>query len=135
MFSQAKYTRKIMEEAKIMAEDEAQKLSLAQHGIVVARAQAEASLLERSVKLQALRATTDAVCACLSPPPPVEVALPNRMRALPSHVECVVLMGALHDNCISLWQMVSHFDEIDTVIMVEGFATGQSDEELDRIEE
>lgn len=31
--------------------------------------------------------------------------------------------------------MVSHFDEIDAVMIVEGFTTGWSDEELDRIED
>lgn len=31
--------------------------------------------------------------------------------------------------------MVSHFDEIDVVVIVEGFATSWSDEELDRTED
>jgi hypothetical protein len=31
--------------------------------------------------------------------------------------------------------MVSHFDEIDVVVITEGFASGQTDEELDSIKD
>jgi hypothetical protein len=50
-------------------------------------------------------------------------------------VERVVVEGAFHGSGLALRQMVSHFDEIDIVMIVEGFAAGHSDEELDAIED
>lgn len=36
---------------------------------------------------------------------------------------------------MALGQMVSHFDEIDVVVITESFTAGRSDDELDNIEE
>jgi hypothetical protein len=43
--------------------------------------------------------------------------------------------GAFHRSGLALGQMVSHFDEIDEVVIAEGFAVGQSNKELDAIED
>lgn len=75
------------------------------------------------------------VCNRLSPPPSTEVPLAKRLRALPRHVVRVVLEGMYLRSSIALGQMVSHFDEIDVIMIVEGYAAGWSEEELDAIEE
>ena len=72
---------------------------------------------------------------CDQLPPSVEVLLPDRLRALPRHVERVVLEGAYLESNMVLGQIVSHFDEIDASVITEGYATRQSKEELDAIEE
>lgn len=64
--------------------------------------QAETSLSEWSAELHALRAATDAVCAHRSPPLLIEVALLDRLWALPSHVDHVVLEGVLHGSSMAL---------------------------------
>ncbi|PWZ52738.1 hypothetical protein Zm00014a_013615 [Zea mays] len=61
--------------------------------------------------------------------------LANWLRALPGHVEWVVLEGAYLRSSMALWQMVSHFDEIDVAVIAEGYTAGWSEEELDIIEE
>jgi hypothetical protein len=50
-------------------------------------------------------------------------------------VEHVVLEGAYHGSSMFLGHMVSHFDEIDVAVIVEGFAISRNDEELDNIKE
>lgn len=54
---------------------------------------------------------------------------------LPGHVERGVFEGAFHIGSLALGQMIFHFDEIDTGVIVEGCATDLSDEYLDTIEE
>jgi hypothetical protein len=56
------------------------------------------------------------------------------LRSLPSHVERVVAESAFHGNGLALGQMVSHIDEIEVVVIVEGFTIGRSNE-LDAIED
>jgi hypothetical protein len=102
MFPRAQDAKKTVGEAKTMAEDEAQKLLFARDIIVIARVQAEASLSEQSTELQALSAAVSTVCAHLSPPPPVKVALPDWLRTLPDHVEYVVLEGVVYGSSIAL---------------------------------
>lgn len=75
------------------------------------------------------------VCAHLSPLTPIMVRLINWLHAMPCHVERVVVEGAFHWSSMAIGQMVSNFDEIDATVIVEGFAAGHSDEELDDIEE
>lgn len=75
------------------------------------------------------------VCSHLPPHPPVETPLVDRLRVLPSHVECVVAEVAFHGSSIALGRMVSHFDEVVIVVITEGFVYGRSDEELDVIED
>jgi hypothetical protein len=58
-----------------------------------------------------------------------------RLRASPGHVEQVVLEGAYLGSSMALGKMVSHFDEIDTAVIAEGYLVERSNEELDAIEE
>lgn len=51
------------------------------------------------------------------------------------HVERVVTKAVFHGSSIALGRMVLHFDEVDVTVIMEGFATGRSDEELDVIED
>jgi hypothetical protein len=53
----------------------------------------------------------------------------------PSHVKRVVAEAAFHGSSIALGRMVSHFDEVDVVVIVEGFATGRHGEEMDVIKD
>ena len=48
--------------------------------------------------------------------------------------ERAVAKGICRCGGVALGQMVSHFDEIDAVIIVEGYSIGQSNKELDAIE-
>lgn len=75
------------------------------------------------------------VCAHFSPPVPITVRLIDRLQALPGHVERIFIEGMFHGNNMALGQMVSHFGEIDAVVIVEGSAAGRSDEDLDYVEE
>lgn len=50
-------------------------------------------------------------------------------------MERVVAEGICHGVGLALWHMVSHFDEIDVVVIVKGHAASWSDKELDAIEE
>jgi hypothetical protein len=59
----------------------------------------------------------------------------DRLRELPVHVERSIDEGVCRGGGAALGQMVYHFDEIDVVIIAEGYAVGQSDEELDTIKE
>lgn len=124
MIFQAEVARKAAEEAKTVAEGRIRELSLACDGTVVSRLQAETSLSERSAELQVLHPIVGSVCTHLSSPPPIEVPLINRLRALSDHVERVVVEGAYHGSILALGQMVSHFDEIDSGVIAEGFAAG-----------
>lgn len=60
----------------------------------------------------------------------METLLVDRLRALPGHVELVVTKAMFHGSSIALGRMVSHFDEVDIALIVEGFATDRIDEEL-----
>jgi hypothetical protein len=75
------------------------------------------------------------VCAHLSPLASIEVPLIDRLRALPGYVERVVVECVYHGSNMALGQMVYHFDEIDDAVIIEGFAAGRSDKELDNIGE
>lgn len=75
------------------------------------------------------------VCAHFSPPVPITVRLIDWLQALPGHVERIFIEGMFHGNNMALGQMVSHFGEIDAVVIVEGSAAGRSDEDLDYVEE
>lgn len=89
--------------------------------------------MERSDELQDLWQFVGAVCTNLSPLSLIKDPLIDRLWALPGYVECVVVEGAYHGSSMALGQMISHFDEIDTVVIIEGFTVGRSDEELDII--
>lgn len=128
-------TMKVSQEVRETTEAEARKISLAYDGAIAAQIQAETSVKERSTELQGLRQLMGEVCNRLSPPPSTEVPLAKRLRALPRHVVRVVLEGMYLRSSIALGQMVSHFDEIDVIMIVEGYAAGWSEEELDAIEE
>lgn len=84
--------------------------------------------------MQLRRQARRMVCAHLSPPVPITVPLIDRLQALPDHVERIFIEGVFHGNNMALGQMVSHFGEIDVVVIVEGSAAGRSDEELDYVE-
>jgi hypothetical protein len=43
--------------------------------------------------------------------------------------------GAFHGSSLVMGKIVSHFDDIDAVVIAEGFTVGQSDNELDAIED
>lgn len=43
--------------------------------------------------------------------------------------------ATFHGSSIALGRMVSHFNEVDVVVVAEGFVYGRSDEELDIIED
>jgi hypothetical protein len=62
------------------------------------------------------------------------MSIPDRMRALPGHVEHAVFEGAFHRGSLALGQMVSHFIEINAGVTTEGFFAGQSDHDPDAIE-
>jgi hypothetical protein len=64
-------------------------------------------------QLQELRRVTGEVCDYLSPPPPAEVLLADRLRVLLGYVECMVFERAYLGSSMALGHMVSHFDEID----------------------
>lgn len=86
------------------------------------------------MELQDLWLAAGMACAHLSPPALTLVPLTERLWALPSHLERVVVECAFFTSSMALERMVSHFDEIDLVVIVECFAAGRSDEELDQIE-
>jgi hypothetical protein len=90
---------------------------------------------EWSVELQEFHLVVCKVCTHLSHLPPIKVPLVNHLWVLPSHVERVVVEGAFHRSGLALGQMVSHFDKIDIVMIVEGFAAGHRDKELGAIED
>jgi hypothetical protein len=52
------------------------------------------------------------------------MSIPDRMRALPGHVEHAVFEGAFHRGSLALGQMVSHFIEINAGVTTEGFFAG-----------
>jgi hypothetical protein len=95
----------------------------------------QTSLKEHDAKLHELHLATSEVWDNLAPPSSAHVPLLDRLRALLGHVEHAVFEGAFHGGSLALGQMVSHFVEIDIGMIVEGFATGRSDEELDNIKE
>jgi hypothetical protein len=86
-------------------------------------------------ELQELCLATCVVCDHLSPSPPTRVLLIDRLQALLGHVEHMVLEWAQHESSIAFGQMVFHFDEIDAVVIMEGFIAGWGDEKLDNIKE
>ena len=110
-------------------------LLLARDGGVAATTEASIALSKRSVELQEFRLVVGRVCAPLLPLPLIKVPLVDRLRALPGHVERVDAEGMFHWSNVALGQMVSHFDEIDVVVIAEGFAIDWSDKELDAIED
>jgi hypothetical protein len=65
----------------------------------------------------------------------METPLVDQLWALLGHVERVVAEAAFHGSSMALGHMVSHFNEIDVAIVVEGSATSRGDEELDVIED
>lgn len=116
-------------------EDEARKLTIVCDSAIIAQFQVQTSLKECDVELQELHLATSEGCNHLAPLSSTQVPLIDRLRALPGHVERAVFEGAFHEGSLALGQMVSHFVEIDIGMIVEGFATGRSDEELDNIKE
>jgi hypothetical protein len=52
------------------------------------------------------------------------VPLVDRLQALLGQVQRVVLEGAYHGSSMALGYMVSHFDEIDAAVIIEGYAAG-----------
>lgn len=83
MFSQAEEAKRSVEEAKAAADARMRELSLAREGAVTATDEAAVVLSERSAELQEFRLVVGKVCTHLSPPPPIEVPLVDRLRALP----------------------------------------------------
>jgi hypothetical protein len=69
------------------------------------------------------------------PKPTRELSVPSVdwLQSLLGDVEHVVVEGAFHGSSLALEHMVSHFDEIDTIVFAKGFTTNRSDEELDTI--
>lgn len=114
--------------------EKTRELSLARKNAIVVGRRVYALPSERSFELHELCLVSGMVCAHLSPPPSAEVLLVERPQELPDHVERSVAKGVCRGGGVALGQMVSHFDEIDTAVIVEGYAAGQSDEELDTIE-
>lgn len=97
--------------------------------------QAETSQREHGTKLLEFCLAVGVVFNHLSPPLSTMVPLIDRLQTLPKHVEHVVLEGAYHGSSMFLGQMVSYFNEIDAAVIVDGFAIGRNDEELDNIKE
>ena len=114
---------------------EARKLSIACDGAIPMLFQVQTSLKEHGVELQELHLAMSEVCGHLAPPPLAQVPLIDQLWALLGHVEHAVFDGAFHRGSLALGQMVSHFNKINVGVIVEGYATGQSDEDLDNIEE
>jgi hypothetical protein len=121
------------EVAKKAAKDEMHRPLIACDSAIVAQVQVQTLLEGYNAELQELHLATSKVCDQLAPPPPSKVPLIDRLRALPGHVEHAVFEGAFHKGSLVLDQMVSPFNEIDVGMIVEGFAAGRSDEDLDAI--
>lgn len=123
-----------VDEARVVAAEKMCELLLAHENVIVAGHQAIALLSKRSAELQELRLVVGTVCAHFSPPPSTKVPLIDRLRDLPNSMERAVAKGICRCGGVALGRMVSHFDEIDVVIIVEGYSVGQSNKELDAIE-
>jgi hypothetical protein len=131
-----------MRDAKVATDDvraatieKTRELLLTYENVVAAGHRADTLVSERNSKLQELCLVAGMVCAHLSPPPSTEAPLIDCLRELPDHVERFVAEGISQGGGIAFGQMVSHFDEIDTAIIAEGYTTDRSNEELDVIEE
>lgn len=135
MLSQADDAKRTAKEMKAVAEARVREVSLAHNGAIVASAEAAIMLSERSAELQGFCLVVCQVCSHLSPLPSIEVPLVDRMWSLPRHEERVIAESVFHGSGLALGQMVSHFDEIDTVVIVEAFFVDRSDEELDAIDD
>jgi hypothetical protein len=57
------------------------------------------------------------------------------LRALLAHMDGVVVDGMFFESSMALEQMISRFDEIDPVMITEGFTTGRSEVGLELIED
>lgn len=91
----------------------------------------QTSLKEHDAKLHELHLATSEVWDNLAPPSSAHVPLLDRLRALLGHVEHAVFEGAFHGGSLALGQMVSHFNKINAGMIMEGFVTGRSYEDLD----
>lgn len=118
-----------------MFEAQVRELLLVRDGVIAVVAEAAVVLSKWSTKLQELHVVIGKVCTLLSPPPPIEVPLVDRLWSLLGHVERVIVEGAFHGNSLALGKMVPHFDEIDAIVTTDDFTTNRSDEELDAIED
>jgi hypothetical protein len=72
-----------------------------------------------------IRLVAGMVCAHLSPPPLAKALLVDLLRVLPNHVERSIAEGVCQGGGAALGQMVSHFDEIDTAIIAEGYVASR----------
>lgn len=70
------------------------------------------------------------MCTRLLSPPSTEASLVYLLRGLPDHVERVVADDVCQGGGMALGHMVSHFYEIDAVVIAEGYAVGRSDEDV-----
>lgn len=112
-------------------EDEARKLTIVCDSAIIAQFQVQTSLKECDVELQELHLATSEGCNHLAPLSSTQVPLIDRLRALPGHVERAVFEGAFHEGSLALGQMVSHFNEINVGVIMEGFVADRSYEDLD----
>lgn len=96
-------------------------------GVIAAKAESTAALSERSTELKEYLLIIGMVSAHHSPSPLIKVSLVDRLWALPSHMEHIVVEGAFHESGLALGQMVSHFHEIDATMIAEGFVADQTD--------
>jgi hypothetical protein len=134
MLVQTRDAKVTTDEVRAAAIEKTCELLLANENVVAAGRREDTLVSERNSKLQELCLVASMVCAHLSPPPSTEAPLIDRLWELPDHVEHFVVEGICRGGGIALGQMVSHFDEIDAII-VEGYTADRSDEELDVIEE
>jgi hypothetical protein len=110
-------------------------LSSTHESFLALSAQEVAMLSNYSAELQVLLSILNGVCSHLSPQPPLETLLVDRLHVLPGHVECVVVEVEFHDSSIALRRVVSQFNKVNIAVITKGFAFGWSDEELDVIED
>lgn len=75
------------------------------------------------------------MCVHLSPPPSTKTHLVDYLWVLPDRLALAIAEDICRGGGIAPGWMVSHFDEIDDDVIVEGYAAGRSDEEVDIIEE
>jgi hypothetical protein len=132
--SRTEEAKRSAQKATTVAEAKRGELSRVHESTEASMAQA-ATMLANYNELEELRSAIDGVCSHLSLSPLMETPLVDQLWALLGHVERVVAEAAFHGSSMALGHMVSHFNEIDVAIVVEGSATSRGDEELDVIED
>lgn len=124
-----------MDKVGVAAIEKTRKLLLARENSVTAGCRTDALLSERSSEHQELYLVASIVCDYLFPPSLTKAPLIDRLREVPNRVECSIAEGVSRGGGVALRRMVSHFDEIDATVIVEGYSAERSNKEQDAIEE